>query len=74
MNAIPNEPVDNRREVDRWLADDSLPSSRPDGHTSTRRTVHALSLRPGDEIRIEATAQADERACVDYVEILPTRE
>ena len=63
----------NGREVDHWLADDSLPSSRPDGHTSTRRTVHALSLTPGDEIRIEATVQADERACIDYVEITPTQ-
>jgi len=63
----------NGREVDHWLADESLPSSRPDGHTSTRRTVHALSLTPGDEIRIEATVQADERACIDYVEITPTQ-
>jgi alpha-glucuronidase len=63
----------NGREVDHWLADDSLPGSRPDGHTSTRRTVLALSLSPGDEIRIEAIAQADERACIDYVEITLAR-
>ena len=60
------------RPVEHWLADDSLSSSRPDGHTSTRRTIGGLSLKPGNEIRIEAIAEGAERACIDYVEIVPS--
>jgi alpha-glucuronidase len=59
---------------DHWLADDLLPSSRPDGHTSTRHTVKGVALRPGDEIRIEGKAQGGEQACVDYVEISKARD
>jgi alpha-glucuronidase len=62
------------REVDHWLAEDSLPGSRPDGHTSTRRTVPAVSLNTGDEISIEAAAQGGEQACLDYLEVAPSAE
>ncbi len=57
-------------QVGQWVADDTLPSSRPDGHTSTRHTVKGVVLRAGDEIRIESVAQGDEHACIDYVEII----
>jgi alpha-glucuronidase len=60
------------RQMDRWLADDLLPSNRPNGHTSTRHTVTAVKLVPGDEIRIEGVSNGGERACIDYVEILPS--
>jgi alpha-glucuronidase len=60
------------QEIDHWLADDLLPSSRPDGHTSTRHTVKGVALRLGDEIRIEGNAQGGEQACIDYVEIVKT--
>jgi alpha-glucuronidase len=59
------------QRVDHWMADDSLPSSHPDGHTSTRHTLKGISLRPSEEIKITGTAQAGERACLDYVEITP---
>ena len=61
-------------EIDHWAADDSLPSNRPDGHTSTRHTLSEVLLRTGDEIRIEATAQGAEKACIDYVEIMKPRD
>jgi alpha-glucuronidase len=65
------------QEVDRWLANDMLPSpnvkSRPNGHTSTRHTAHGVALRTGDEIKINALADGGERACVDYLEIEPAR-
>jgi alpha-glucuronidase len=50
--------------VDHWSASGAMPSNKPNGHTSTRRTVSGVALRPGDEIRIEAT----DGAHVDYVE------
>jgi alpha-glucuronidase len=55
--------------VDQWVADDHLPSSKPDAHSSTRRVVTGLALRAGDEIRIEAVADGGEAAGIDYVEI-----
>lgn len=62
------------QRVDRWLADDTLPSDAPNGHTSTRRTIAGIALRPGDEIRIDAVAGGGEKACIDYVEIDPAQE
>ena len=59
------------RQVDRWVADDVLPSREPNGHTSTRRVVKGVRLASGDTIRLDATPDKDERASVDYIEILP---
>ncbi len=55
--------------VDQWKADDTLPDNRPNGHTSTCHETRRVALRPGDEIRIEATADGAERAAIDYLEI-----
>jgi alpha-glucuronidase len=52
-----------------WKADDSLPDSKPNGHTSTRYQSGPIALRPGDTIRVEAIADSGERAAVDYLEI-----
>jgi hypothetical protein len=57
--------------IDEWLANNDLPSDTPNGHTSTRRNVTGVALRPGDEIRIDATTGARDRADIDYVEITP---
>jgi alpha-glucuronidase len=55
--------------MDRWAADDTLPSDAPNGHTSTRHTVHGVMLRSGDEIRLQGVPDGKEAAVVDYVEI-----
>jgi alpha-glucuronidase len=61
--------------VDTWSADDHLPSAKLDAHTSTRRLVTGIALRPGDEIRIEGNPGAsdggDDPAAFDYLEIAP---
>jgi len=57
--------------VDKWSADDSLPDSKPNGHTSTRHKTRRVALRPGDEIRIAATTDGAEPAAIDYLEIEP---
>jgi alpha-glucuronidase len=59
--------------VDEWLADDQLPTTKPDSHSSTRRPIRGLALRPGDVIRITATADGSEQAGVDYIEINPAK-
>lgn len=62
------------QKIDEWVADAELPSSTPNGDTSTRRTITGLALRPGDEIRIEGTANGGDTAALDYIEITPARE
>jgi alpha-glucuronidase len=59
------------RRIDRWVADDVFPSREPNGHTSTRHVVKGVRLTDGDTIRIDATPDKDERAVIDYIEILP---
>jgi alpha-glucuronidase len=60
--------------VDQWAAEDDLPSDKPNGHSSTRRVVSGVALRPGDQIRIEATTGGKDHADVDYVEITRTED
>jgi hypothetical protein len=57
--------------VSAWLGDDDLPSAKLDAHTSTRRVVTGIALRPGDEIRVDGTADAGDPAALDYLEISP---
>ncbi len=59
--------------VDSWAADDTLPSTRPDGSSSTRRILAGIALRPGDAIRIEGSPGGKELAPLDYLEIHPAR-
>ena len=56
--------------LDEWVADDHLPATKPGGDSSTRRRIPGLPLRPGDMIRIEGIPDGEERAPLDYVEIV----
>lgn len=57
------------RLVDEWLADALLPATQPNGDSSTRRVIHGVMLRPGDELRIEGFPDGEQRAPLDYVEL-----
>lgn len=57
--------------VDTWRADDRLPSAKLDAHTSGRHRTGGIALRPGDEIRVEGTADAGDPAAFDYLELTP---
>jgi alpha-glucuronidase len=59
----------NGAAIDRWVANDTLPSDKMDGHTSTRRVVRGVALHKGDTIRIIGVPDGDEPAPLDYVEI-----
>jgi alpha-glucuronidase len=63
----------NARQIDEWTANGDYPSAKPDGSSSTRRVIHDVTLRPGDEIRIEGTPEAGERAPLDYVGIVAAK-
>lgn len=60
-------------EVSRWIADDTLPSNKLDGHTSTRRVAHAVAIHHGDTIRVTGWPDGAEQAPLDYVEIVPSQ-
>jgi alpha-glucuronidase len=60
--------------VDEWTANDTLPAKKIGGDSSTRRRIHGLALRPGDEIRIVGIPDREEHAPLDYVEIHASRE
>jgi alpha-glucuronidase len=64
----------NGRKVDEWVADGHLPAKKIGGDSSTRRRIHGVNLRAGDEIRMEGIPDGEERAGADYVEIFPERE
>jgi alpha-glucuronidase len=52
-----------------WRADNVLPGDQMSGDTSTRITLHGISLKPGDILRIEGHPDGGEPAPLDYVEI-----
>jgi alpha-glucuronidase len=62
------------KQAGEWRADYVLPTPTkfPDAHSSNRRVFAGLALRPGDEIRIEGTADDGENALIDYVELRRT--
>jgi alpha-glucuronidase len=57
-----------------WVADDHLPSEKPDADSSTRHTASGIKLQPGDEITVEGTPDGGENASIDYLEITPTAD
>jgi len=59
------------KAIAEWDANDRLPTRMVDGASSTRRTIPAVALRAGDEIRIEAVPDGGEKAALDYIELLP---
>jgi alpha-glucuronidase len=59
------------QDIDEWAANDTLPTRKLDGSSSTRRTISGVALRTGDEIRIEGIPDGGEHASIDYIELLP---
>ena len=57
--------------IDEWTANLQLPAAKIGGDSSARRRTQNISLRTGDEIRIEGVPDREEHAAVDYVEIIP---
>jgi alpha-glucuronidase len=64
------------RQVDEWQADGHVPTPtvQPDSHSSIRRTVRRVQLQSADVIRIDGQAESGERAGIDYLEIVPSRD
>ena len=58
-------------EVETWIANDTLPSDKLNGHTSTRIVLQGVAIHRGDVIRIAGWPDGPEPAPLDYIEILP---
>jgi alpha-glucuronidase len=61
----------NDKLIAEWHADNTLPTDRMNGHTSTRYTIRGVSLKPGDTLKVEGAPDGKEPAPLDYVEITP---
>ncbi len=61
----------NRRLIDAWRNSGRFPSTKIDGHTKTRRLVHAVELRAGDEITVHGRREGEDRAALDFLEVIP---
>jgi alpha-glucuronidase len=57
--------------ADEWRADMSLPGSTPSADSSVRHRTEEVTLHPGDVIRIMGIPDHEERAPLDYIEIIP---
>ena len=62
----------NQKAIAHWAGDNNtFPTDRLDGSTSTRFTVHGVVLHPGDVLTIEGHPDDGEPAPLDYLEIYP---
>jgi len=61
----------NGQQKASWTADAQLPSRRPHGDNSTRYTVRAVELKPGDTIRVDGAPDKSDPAALDYIELEP---
>jgi alpha-glucuronidase len=59
------------KTVGAWKANATLPSMRPNGDNSTRKTVEDVELKAGDVIRVEGMPDGTDPAALDYVEVTP---
>ena len=57
--------------MDEWRADLLLPGTAPSADSSVRHRTKGLALRPGDVIRVEGIPDHQERAPLDYIEVIP---
>ena len=64
----------NHHPAATWAADANLPTPRPHGDNSTRKTIPNIPLTPGDTLTIEAIPDGPDPAALDYIEITPVSE
>jgi alpha-glucuronidase len=65
----------NGKELAHWTANNTLPTDKMNGSTSTRYLVpESVNLKPGDRIEIVGHPDGPEPAPVDYISIVPADE
>ena len=63
----------NDQRVTSWSADDTLPSTKIDAHTSTWHRVRGLALGPTTGSALSAFLTMEISAAIDYIEVTPRR-
>lgn len=58
--------------IEAWAADANALYPRMNGNTSTRQTLHNVSLHRGDTLMLTGTPDGTEPAPVDYIEVTPS--
>ncbi len=58
-------------EVDHWVADDTLPSDKLNGSTSTRITLDNVAIHRGHTLRVTGWPDGPELAPIDYLSVVP---
>ena len=61
----------NSHPIDSWAGNGTLPSRRPNGDNSTRRTLHNVDLKPGDVLEVLCIPDKIDPAALDYIELTP---
>jgi alpha-glucuronidase len=56
-------------DVAGWVADDTLPSDKLNGHTSTRHVIRGVAIHRGDVVQVTGHPDGPEKAPLDYIEI-----
>ena len=67
LSQLPGNPVDH------WIADDTLPTPRLNGSSSTRRAIRGVAIHQGDIVRVTGRPDGAEQAPLDYLEFSRTR-
>ncbi len=62
------------RVVEAWTAADRVPTRKLDGSSATRRVLRGVRLKAGDRITLEGMPDGDEKAALDYVEVVPAAQ
>jgi alpha-glucuronidase len=63
----------NGKELARWIANNTLPTDKMNGSTSTRYLLpESVTLKPGDKLEVVGHPDGPEPAPLDYISIVPT--
>jgi alpha-glucuronidase len=62
----------NGKELARWIANNTLPTDKMNGSTSTRYLLpESVTLKPGDKLEVVGHPDGPEPAPLDYISIVP---
>ena len=65
----------NGKELAHWTANNTLPTDKMNGSTSTRYLVpESVTLKPGDKLEIAGHPDGPEPAPLDYISIVPAND
>jgi alpha-glucuronidase len=65
----------NGKELAHWIANNTLPTDKMNGSTSTRHVApESVTLKPGDKLEVVGHPDGPEPAPLDYISIVPAEK